>query len=67
MLSESGKAALLSKLKKLSEDSSVSITSIDECLDNAFVKSNKLGRRLFGGKNRYDEENRIILNEKDFK
>ena len=66
-LSESGKAALLSKLKKLSEDSSVSITSIDECLDNAFVKSNKLGRRLFGGKNRYDEENRIILNEKDFK
>ena len=44
----------------------VSITNVIELVDRAISKSNKFFRKL-SGKKRYDENNCIILHEKDFR
>ena len=45
----------------------VSITNVTELVDRAMKNANKFFRRIGSAKKRYDEEDRIILQEKDFR
>ena len=45
----------------------VSITNVIELVDRAIHKSNKFFRKMASGKKRYDENDCVILQEKDFK
>lgn len=45
----------------------VSITNVIELVDRAIQKSNKFFRKMTSGKKRYDENDCVILQEKDFK
>ena len=45
----------------------VSITNVIELVDRAIHKSNKFLRKMASGKKRYDENDCVILQEKDFK
>ena len=44
----------------------LSINAVKEVMDKAMAKASGFGRKLFGGKKRYDEVGRVILREKDF-
>ncbi len=68
VLSESASRALYDRIGKVSaQGDAVSITNVIELVNRAIAKSNKFFRRLSAGKKRYDENNCIILQEKDFK
>ena len=68
VLSESASRALYDRIGKVSaQGDAVSITNVLELVNRAIAKSNKFFRRLSAGKKRYDENNCIILQEKDFK
>ncbi len=45
----------------------ISITNVIELVDRAIHKSNKFFRKLTAGRSRYDENNCIVLQEKDFR
>ena len=68
VLSESASRALYDRIGKVSaQGDAVSITNVIELVNRAIAKSNKFFRRLSAGNKRYDENNCIILQEKDFK
>ena len=68
VFSETAAAALYDRIGSVSaQGNMVSITNVIELVDQAIRKSNKFFRRLTSGKKRYDENNCIILQEKDFK
>jgi len=68
-LSDGGAEALSKSMEALAaaQDEPVPITSVKEKVDLAMKRANKLGRRMFGGRKRYDEDGRIFLNAKDFR
>ena len=45
----------------------VSITNVIELVDRAIRKANKFFRKMGSGKKRYDENDCVILQEKDFR
>lgn len=65
--SDSAAVALYDRIGAVSaQGEAVSITNVIELVDRAISKSNKFFRKL-SGKKRYDENNCIILHEKDFR
>lgn len=68
VFSDGASAALYDRIGNVSaQGDAVSITNVIELVDRAITKSNKFFRKLTAGKKRYDENNCIILQEKDFK
>jgi hypothetical protein len=67
VFSDSAAAALYDRIAGVAaQGEAVSITNVIELVDRAISKSNKFFRKL-SGKKRYDENNCIILHEKDFR
>ena len=65
-LSEGAKAALAGRISSLMNESEpISITRMHELVDGGIRKANVLSRKLFGGRKRFDEEGRIIIQDKD--
>ena len=68
VIGEDAESALGRKLTAMaSQGDALSITSVLDLVDQAFVRANKFGRKLFSGRKRYDSEGRIVLLEKDFR
>jgi len=67
VFSDSAATALYDRIAGVAaQGEAVSITNVIELVDRAISKSNKFFRKL-SGKKRYDENNCIILQEKDFR
>ena len=69
-LSPEAEEALIRKIEKSApqtESGTVSVTNLLEMTDAAIRRANKMGRKVFAGKKRFDEQGRVILLEKDFK
>ncbi len=68
VLSEDAAGTLNERISSVSEAGNlVSITNVIELVDQAIHRANKFFRKLTSGKKRYDENNCIILQEKDFR
>ena len=69
-LSDSSREVLTAKVRSMMEaqdpGQQLSITAVNEVMDKAMAKASSFGRKLFGGKKRYDEVGRVILKDKDF-
>jgi hypothetical protein len=69
-LSDTSREVLTAKVQSMMEDlengQQLSITAVNEVMDRAMTKASGFGRKLFGGKKRYDEVGRVILRDKDF-
>ena len=66
-LSDGAAEALYDRIGSVSaQGDAISITNVIELVDRAIGKANSFGRKL-GGKKRYDENDCIILLDKDFK
>ena len=69
-LSDSSREVLTAKVRSMMEaqdpGQQLSITAVNEVMDKAMAKASGFGRKLFGGKKRYDEVGRVILKDKDF-
>ena len=67
VFSDAAVAALYDRIGNVAaQGEAISITNVIELVDRAISKSNKFFRKL-SGKKRYDENNCIILQEKDFR
>ena len=67
VFSDTAAAALYDRIGNVAaQGEAISITNVIELVDRAISKSNKFFRKL-SGKKRYDENNCIILQEKDFR
>ena len=67
VFSDAAAAALYDRIGNVAaQGEAISITNVIELVDRAISKSNKFFRKL-SGKKRYDENNCIILQEKDFR
>lgn len=67
VFSEEAAAALYDRIgAAASQGEEISITNVIEFVERAISNSNKVFRKLFG-KRRYDEDNCIVLQEKDFR
>ncbi len=66
VLSEDAQDTLYARLEERQRDEEVSLIEVKELTDRAVKKADKLTRKMFGGKKRYDEEGRVILLGKDF-
>ena len=68
VFSDSAAGALYERIGSVAaQGDAVSITNVIELVDRAINKSNKFFRKLGAGKKRYDENDCVILQEKDFK
>ena len=68
VFSEGAAAALYDRISSVSAQGDVvSITNVLELVDRAIRKANKFFRKMGSGKKRYDENDCVILQEKDFK
>lgn len=68
VFSEAAATALYDRISSVSaQGDAVSITNVIELVDRAIHKSNKFFRKMSAGKKRYDENDCIILQEKDFR
>ena len=68
VLGDNARIALASQLEQLrSAGEEVSLTTVKALTDEAIARSGRFGRRVFGGKKRYDETGRVILLDKDFR
>ena len=66
--SEGSVTALAGKLSAIAEQGeAISISNVLDQVDLAIKRANTFGRRMFGGKKRFDENGRIILQDKDFR
>lgn len=67
VFSDAAAAALYDRIGSVAaQGDAISITNVTELVDRAISRSNKFLRKL-SGKKRYDENNCIILQEKDFR
>ena len=67
-IGEEGAAALGNKITAIMDGGeAVTIGNVIDLVDEAIKRSDKFTRKLFAGKKRYDEMNRVILTGKDFK
>lgn len=68
VFSEGAAAALYDRISAVSaQGDAVSITNVIELVDRAIRKANKFFRKMGSGKKRYDGNDCVILQEKDFK
>ncbi len=68
VLADSAADMLGAKLaEQMDQGTAVSLTNVIELVDKAIHKANTFGRKLLAGKKRFDEMNRVILIDKDFK
>jgi hypothetical protein len=68
VMSERAMAAFYDRITAASQSGeTVSITNVTELVDRAMKNANKFFRRIGSAKKRYDEEDRIILQAKDFR
>lgn len=68
VFSEGAAAALYDRIGNVSsQGDAVSITNVIELVDRAIRKANKFFRKMGSGKKRYDENDCVILQEKDFR
>lgn len=68
VLSQTAAEALHDRIGSVAaQGDAVSITNVIELVDRAIHKSNKFFRKMTFGKKRYDENDCVILQEKDFK
>ena len=69
VFSETSREVLVNRISQMMEDQepkqALSISAVKEITDRAIDKASGFGRKLFGGKKRYDSEGRIILKDKD--
>lgn len=68
VFSDAAAASLYERIGAVAaQGEAISITNVIELVDRAIHKSNKFFRKLTAGKSRYDENNCIVLQEKDFR
>ena len=68
VFSQGAASALYDRIGSVSaQGDAVSITNVIELVDRAVRKANKFFRKMSSGKKRYDENDCVILQEKDFR
>ena len=68
VFSQGAASALYDRIGSVSaQGDAVSITNVMELVDRAVRKANKFFRKMSSGKKRYDENDCVILQEKDFR